>query len=174
VTEYDSLSKKVTQLYTMKEMVLPEDETKIFNETLETRLEDTNQQIKKWITRWKPIIYHSMERVKELAQANSKPIWQHFTANKPAKIRVSRKFSTRKHARTIRMTNNPLTNVYIRMHRKRSSSRVKKATTRRYKKTDLISQMYTKLGKHRSTSRDKAIIEVEEQVIEDRFGDVPM
>jgi hypothetical protein len=51
VAEYDSLSKKVTQLYTMKAMVLPEDETKIFNETLVTRLEDTNQQLKKWITR---------------------------------------------------------------------------------------------------------------------------
>jgi hypothetical protein len=32
----------------MKEIVLPEDETKIFNETLGTRLEDKNQQIKKW------------------------------------------------------------------------------------------------------------------------------
>jgi hypothetical protein len=60
------------------------------------------------------------------------------------------------------------------MNKKRSSSRVIKATTRRYKKTDLISQMYKKLGKHKSTSRDKAIIKVEEQVIEDRFGDVPM
>ena len=173
VAEYDSLSKKVTQLYTMREMVLPEDETKIFNESLATRLEDTNQQIKKWLTRWKPVIDHSMKRVKELAQVNSKPIWQHFTANKPAKTTVSRKLSTRKHTREIRMTNNPLTNVYIRMNKKRSSSRVIKATTRRYKKTKLISQMYKNLGKHRSTSRDKAIIEVEEQVIEDRFGDVP-
>jgi hypothetical protein len=59
------------------------------------------------------------------------------------------------------------------MHKKRSSSRVIKATAIRYKKTDLISQMYKKLGKNRSTSRDKATIEVEEQVIEDRFGDVP-
>jgi hypothetical protein len=66
-----------------------------------------------------------------------------------------------------------LTNIYIRMHKKRSSSRVIQATTRRYKKTDLISQMYKKLGTNRSTSRDKAIQEVEEQVIEDRFGDVP-
>jgi hypothetical protein len=33
----------------MREMVLPEDETKIFNETIATRLEDTNQQIKKWL-----------------------------------------------------------------------------------------------------------------------------
>jgi hypothetical protein len=154
----------------MREMVLPEDEMKIFNETLVIRLEDSNQQIKKWLTRWKPVISHSMKRVKELAQANSKPIWQHFTANKPAKTRVSRKISPRK--RTIRMTNNPLTNVYIRMHKKRSSSRVIKAKTRRYRKTDLISQMYKKLGKNRSTSRDKAILAVEEQVIEDRFGDV--
>jgi hypothetical protein len=36
VAEYDSLSKKVTKLYTMREMVLPEDEMKIFYETLET------------------------------------------------------------------------------------------------------------------------------------------
>jgi hypothetical protein len=113
VAEYDSLSKKVAQLYTTKEMVLPEDETKIFNETLVTRLDDTNQQLKKWITRWRPVIDHSMKRVKELAQANSKPIWQHFTANKPAKTRVSRKLSKRRHTRKITMTNNPLTNVYI-------------------------------------------------------------
>ena len=65
VAEYDSLSKKITQLYTMREMVLPEDETKIFDETLITRLEDTNQQLKKWILRWRPVIDHSMKRVKE-------------------------------------------------------------------------------------------------------------
>jgi hypothetical protein len=174
IAEYDSLSKKVAHLYTMKEIVLPEDETTIFNETLRTRLEDTNQQIKKWLTRWKLVIDHSMKRVKELAQANSKPIWQHFTANKPAKTRVSRKLSTRKHAWTIRMKNNLLMNVYLRMHKKRSSSRVIKATTIRYKKSDLISQMYKNLGKNRSTSSDKVILEVEEQVIEDRLGDVPM
>jgi hypothetical protein len=61
VAEYDWLSKKVNHLYTMKEMVLPEDELKIFNEPLTTRLEDTNQQIKKWITRWKPVVEHSMK-----------------------------------------------------------------------------------------------------------------
>jgi hypothetical protein len=35
VAEYDSLSKKITQLYTMREMVLPEDEMKIFDEELD-------------------------------------------------------------------------------------------------------------------------------------------
>ena len=43
VAEYDSLTKKVTHLYTLREMVLPEDELKTFNETLETRPEATNQ-----------------------------------------------------------------------------------------------------------------------------------
>jgi hypothetical protein len=67
VAEYDSLMKKVVQLYTMREMVLPEDEMKIVNETLVIRLVDSNQQIKKWLTRWKPVINHSMKRFEELA-----------------------------------------------------------------------------------------------------------
>jgi hypothetical protein len=150
VAEYGSLTKKVTQMYTMKEMVLPEvlpeDETKIYNETLATRLEDTNQQIKRWITKWKPVVEHIMKRVKELARENSKPIWKHFTANKPAKMKVSRKTTTRKQAQAKKMSDNPLTNVFDRLQKTRSLSRVIKATTKRYKKTDLISQMYKKLG----------------------------
>ena len=43
VAEYDSLSRKVTHLYTMREMVLPEDKLKIFNQPMEITLEDTNQ-----------------------------------------------------------------------------------------------------------------------------------
>jgi hypothetical protein len=97
--------------------------------------------------RWKPVIDHSMKQVKELAQENSKPIWEHFTAHKPAKTRVSRKRSTRKHAKKTRTYNNPLTNVFIRLQKKKLSSRVTKATTGKYNKADLISQMYTKLGK---------------------------
>jgi hypothetical protein len=96
-------------MYTMKEMVLPEDETKIYNETLATRLDDTNQQIKKWLTRWKPVVEHSMKRVKELPRENSKPTWKHFMANKPAKTKVSRKIPTRKQAQEKKMSNNPLT-----------------------------------------------------------------
>jgi hypothetical protein len=173
VAEYDSLMKKVTQLYTMREMVLPEDELKIFEEPLEEKLQDTNQQLKKWITRWRPVIDHSMKRMKEIAKGNSKPIWQHFTATKPAKTIVTRRVSKRKNTRPRKMSNNPLTNVYNRMQKKRSSSRATIATKRRYTKT-LITTTYTRQGKQRSTSRDKTVREVEEQKIEDRFGDVPM
>jgi hypothetical protein len=171
VAEYDSLSKKITQLYTMKEMVLPEDEMKIFNETIETRLQDTNQQLKKWITRWKPVIDHSTRRVKELAQERCKPIWQHFTAKKPAKTTVSRRLQARKQEK--KMSNNQLTNVYTRLHKKRSSSRVIPAMKAKYKKNNLISMMYKKMGKRRSTSRTKTTLEVEIQMIDDRFGDEP-
>ena len=171
VAEYDSLSKKVTQLYTMREMVLPEDEIKIYDEKLAIRLEDTNQQLKKWLNRWKPVVEHSMKRVRELAKENSKPIWQHFTANKPAKMKVSRKITKKK--QTKKMSDNPLTNVYIRMQKKRSSSRIRIEQQVRYKKTTPITKLYAKLGKKRSTSRIKEVLEVEEQIIEDRFGDVP-
>ena len=52
------------------------------------------------------------------------------------------------------MSNNPLTNVYVRLQKKRSSSRV------------------MKLGKKRSTSR--TILDVEIQTIDDQFGEEPM
>jgi hypothetical protein len=62
-----------------------------------------------------------MKRVKELAKENSKPIWQHLTANKPVKTKVSGKISTRTYAKTKKMSDNPLTNVYNRLQKKRSS-----------------------------------------------------
>jgi len=173
VAEYDSLSKKVTQLYTMRDMVLPEDEMKIFDESMEAKLEDSNQQLKKWISRWRPVIDHSMKRVKELAKDNSKPIWQHFTARKPAKTKVSRRITKKKHTKPKKMSDNPLTNVYIRMQKKRSSSRARANKTVTYKKTPLITEKYTKLGKSRSTSRETSVLGSEKQIIADRFGDAP-
>jgi hypothetical protein len=102
--------------------------------------------------------------------SNSKPIWQHFTANKPAKTTVSRRITKKKHNKPKKMSNNPLTNVYNRMQKKRCRATVTKKV--RYTKTPLITQMYVKLGNNRPTSRDKSAKEVENQIIEDRFGDV--
>ena len=168
--EYDSLSKQITHLYTLQEMVLPEDELKIFNEPIDERLVETNQQMKKWINRWKTVIDHSMIRVKELAKDNRKPIWKHFTADKPAKTTVSRKTSR---TTTKKMSNNPLTNVFTRLKKKRSSSRVSPVLKEKYKMNSLISTLYEKLGKKRSTSRETTVLEVEKQTIADRFGDEP-
>ena len=173
-TEYDSLSRKVTHLYTLKEMVLPEDELKIYNETLALRLEDTNQQLKKWISRWRPVIDHRSQH--ETSKGTSKRKQQtniHFTANKPAKTTVSRK--NPQQMKPKKYSNNPLTNVYTRLKKKRSSSRVIPAIMKvKYKINHLISQLYKKLGKKRSTSREQTVLEVETQQIDDRFGDEPM
>ena len=153
-------------------MVLPEDELKIYDKPIKLRLDNPNQQLKKWINRWRPVIDHSMKRVKELAKENSKPIWRHFTANKPAKTKVSRKLP--KQMKTKKYLNNPLTNVYIRLKKKRSSSRVLPVRKIKYKINDLISKVYTKLGKKRSTSREQTVMDVETQMINDRYGNEPM
>ena len=44
----------------------------------------------------------------------------------------------------------------------------------KYKINHLIAQLYNKLGKKRSTSREQTVLEVETQQIDDRFGDEPM
>jgi hypothetical protein len=64
-----------------------------------------------------------MKWVKELARENSKPIWKHFTANKPAKTKVSRKTTARNQTQAKKMSDNPLTNVLDRLQKTRSSSR---------------------------------------------------
>ena len=154
-------------------MVLPEDESKIFDEPLEMRLEDTNQQLKKWLLRWRPVIDHSMKKVKEMAQKGSKPIWRHFTADKPAKTKVTRHIPTRKHALPKRMYNNALTNIFVRTKTCRSTSKAPPTIGKKPRANNTITRMFTTLGKRRSTSRVQPILEVEDQCIDDRFGDVP-
>jgi hypothetical protein len=173
VAEYDALLKQVTQLYTMREMVPPEDEMKVFNEPLKVKLEATNQQSKKWILRWRPVIDHSMKRVKERAKDRSLPIWRHFTADKPANTKVSRRVPTRQHDLPKKMSNNPLTNVFKRIKTSRSISKALPTIRMMTKKDSLLTRMFTKLGKSRSTSRVQPISDIEEQCIVDRFGDSP-
>ena len=95
-----------------------------------------------------------MKGVKELAKENSKPIWKHFTANKPANTKVSRRLPCPHRMKTKKYSNNPLTNVHIRLKKKRSSSRVLPVMKVRYKTNHLVSKLYNKLGKTRSTSRE--------------------
>ena len=84
--------------------------------------------------RWKPIIEHSMNGVKELAQEHSKPVWGHFTATNPAKTTVSQKVPQRKQGLPRKMSNNPLTNIYNRLQKKWSSSRVIHVQKANYKR----------------------------------------
>lgn len=86
-----------------------------------------------------------------MAQDKSKPIWRHFTVDRPAKTRVSRRVSTRQHELPKRMTNNPLTNVFKRTTASRSTSKAL-PTTRLITITqpdNLLTNMFTNLGKSR-------------------------
>jgi hypothetical protein len=101
-------------------------------------------------------------------------MWRHFTADKLAKTNVTRKISTRKHDLPKRMSNNPLANVFDRTKTSRLTSKANPITRKIWKKNNILTRMFTTLGKGQSTSRVQSVLEVEEQCIEDRFGDVPV
>ena len=64
--------------------------------------------------------------------------------------------------------------MYTRLKKKSSSSRVLPVIKKiKHKVNNLITALYTKLGKKRSTSREQTALEVGTQMIDDRFGDEP-
>ena len=111
-----------------------------------------------------------MVGVKELAKEHSKPIWKHFTANRPTKTKVSQEPTNRKHTRHKIMYSNPITNVFSKRNKNRSSSRLIKATIVKYKRAQSITEIY---GTKRSNSRDQTLLDTETQRIDDRFGNGP-
>jgi hypothetical protein len=149
-------------------------EIEIFDEPLDLRLEATNQQLKKWLLRWRPVIDHSMKKVKEMAQTRSKTIWKHFTADQPAKTKVTRKISSRKHDLSKKMLNNPLTNVFSRTKTSRSTSKALPTIRTISNPNNILTRMFTTLGKRRSTSRAQPVLDVEGRCIDDRFGGAPI
>jgi len=154
-------------------MVLPEDELKIYRPDIADHLTDTNQQLKKWINRWRPVIDHSMKRVKELAKENSIPIWRHYTSEKPTKTVVKRHISTRANKQPRKYANNPLTNVFTILKKKRSTSRPKPIQKPAHKPNRLLTNMLISKGFGRSHSKVGTVQTVEQQHIDDRFGDGP-
>ena len=113
-----------------------------------------------------------MKEVKELAQSRS--IRLTSRADKQAKTKVTRHVPTRKHGLPKRMLNNPLTNVFSRTKPNWSTSRASTPIQKqKYKVDNILTQMFTNLGEKRSTSRVHPVVDVVDQSIDDRFGDVP-
>jgi hypothetical protein len=115
-----------------------------------------------------------MKRVKEMTKTGTKPIWQHFTADKPVKMKVTRKASKRQHDQPKKMFNNPLMNVFKRTTTSRSTSKALPTVRKISKPNNILTRMFKTLGKRRSTSRVQPVLEVEGQSIEDQFGDAPV
>jgi hypothetical protein len=70
------------------------------------------------------------------------------------------------------MLNNPVTNVFKRFKTSKSTSKALPTTKPNAKPDDLITRMFTTIGKSQSTCRVQPILVVEKQYIMDRFGDV--
>ena len=87
--------------------------------------------------------------------------------------KVTRHVSTRKHVLPKRMSNNPLTNVFSRSKTSRSTSKAPPTTQKKTKVNNILTKMFKTLGKRRSTRRVHPVLEVLDQCIDDRFGDVP-
>ena len=71
------------------------------------------------------------------------------------------------------MSNNPLTNVFERLSKKRSLGRMLPTKKANHQQNKPMMNMSKTIVKKRSTSRLQMIQEVEEQLIEDRYGDAP-
>ena len=113
-----------------------------------------------------------MKKVKEKAKQGSEPIWSHFTKEKPAKTVVKRRINNRFGDRRKKFANNPLTNVFAILTKKRSTSKAAPKQKQIVPKiNNMITNLFQRIGNKRSTSRVNSDSEVEKQRIEDRFGD---
>ena len=78
----------VTDLYSLKTLVLPEHEPKYFAMPLEEMMEQSAPKMLAWATRWKIGIYQSVRRAKLASKDKTVPIWKiwdHNRIDKPVK-----------------------------------------------------------------------------------------
>jgi hypothetical protein len=94
-----------------------------------------------------------MKKVKEMVQTRSIPIWRHYRADKPAKMKVTRHVSTRKHGLPKRMSNNPVTTIFSGTKTNRTTSKVPTSIQKKTKVNNILTKMFKTFGKKRSTSR---------------------
>ena len=69
-------TRTVTDLYSLKTLVLPEHESKYFAMPLEEMVEQSAPKMLAWATRWKIGIYHSVRRAKLASKGMTVPIWK--------------------------------------------------------------------------------------------------
>ena len=111
-------TRTVTDLYSLKTLVLPEHEPKYFAIPLEEMVEQSAQKMLAWATRWKMRIYQSGRRAKLATKKKTVPIWKiwdHDRKDKPIKRIDWSKITTSKAAR--------ITNKWKVTDSKRSTSR---------------------------------------------------
>ena len=81
-------TRTVTDLYTLKSLIMPEHQSKYFAMPLEEMVEQSAPRMLAWATRWKMGIYQSVRRAKLASKQMTVPIWKiwdHDRTDEPTK-----------------------------------------------------------------------------------------
>ena len=116
-------TRTVTDLYSLKTLVLPEHEPKYFVIPLEEMVEQSAPKMLAWATRWKIGIYQSVCRAKLASKDKTVPIWKiwdHDRIDKPVK-RIDRSRITQTKQKKYKAAR--ITNKWKVTDSKRSTSR---------------------------------------------------
>ena len=116
-------TRTVTDLYSLKTLVLPEHEPKYFAMPLEEMVEQSASKMLAWATRWKMGIYQSVRRAKLASKNKTVPIWKiwdHDRTDKPI-TRIDRSRITKTKQKKYKTV--PITNKWRVTDSNRSTSR---------------------------------------------------
>ena len=123
IAKITEATRTVTDLYSLKSLVLPEHESKYFAMPLEEMVEQSAPKMLAWATRWKMGIYQSVRRAKLASKRMTVPIWKiwnHDQTNKPI-TKVDRSRITQSKQKIYKTV--PITNKWKVTDSKRSTSR---------------------------------------------------
>ena len=131
IAKITETTRTVTELYSMRTLIMNEHESKYFAMPLEEMLEQSAPKMLAWVTRWKIGIYQSVCRAKMISKRMTVPIWKIWEPER---------------------TNEPVKKVD---KRRITASRKKK---KKYKTTGIVNKLKVK-ERIRSTSRATEYVE---------------
>ena len=119
-------TRTVTELYSLRSLIMPEHMSKYFAMPLEEMLEQSAPKMLAWVTRWKIGIYQSIRRAKLISKQMTVPIWK---IREPERIdepvkKVDKRRITVSWKKTIKYRATRITKKLEVKERTRSTSRV--------------------------------------------------
>ena len=97
----------IKKLYGLYDEVRAADIDLFFKNDIDTMLEQTLPDKKKWIVRWKAAIHSSRKRAKREGISNTKAIWKHFGSEKPTyKVKAEHVRRNTRHKKDLKQRRN--------------------------------------------------------------------
>ena len=76
IAKLTEATQTVTELYSLRSLIMPQHDSKYFAISLEEMLEQSAPRMLAWATRWKIGIYQSIRRAKFLSKQMTVPLWK--------------------------------------------------------------------------------------------------